>query len=95
MNVRYRVELSQVERSDLKALLSGGKHASRKLKRAQILLAADAGGRRRGDRHERRRERLNRVPVSRRAAKMAEELDYIPIPVVKLIENTWPVEIKS
>ena len=38
-----RVELSQVERSDLKALLSGGKHASRKLKRAQILLAADAG----------------------------------------------------
>ena len=43
MNVRYRVELSQVERIELKALLSGGKHASRKLKRAQILLAADAG----------------------------------------------------
>ncbi|MGY4568193.1 transposase [Bradyrhizobium sp. USDA 3256] len=43
MNVRYRVELSQVERGELKALLSGGKHASRKLKRAQILLAADAG----------------------------------------------------
>ncbi len=42
MNVRYRVELSQVERGELKALLSGGKHASRKLKRAQILLAADA-----------------------------------------------------
>jgi hypothetical protein len=36
-------ELSQVERTELKALLSGGKHASRKLKRAQILLAADAG----------------------------------------------------
>ena len=44
MNVRYRVELSLVERTELKALLSGGKHASRKLKRAQILLAADAGG---------------------------------------------------
>ena len=44
MNVRYRVELNQVERTELKALLSGGKHASRKLKRAQILLAADAGG---------------------------------------------------
>ena len=29
--------------AELKALLSGGKHASRKLKRAQILLAADAG----------------------------------------------------
>jgi hypothetical protein len=30
MNVRYRVELSQVERTELKALLSGGRHASRK-----------------------------------------------------------------
>jgi hypothetical protein len=43
MNVRYRVELSQTERDELKALLSGGRHAVRKLKRAQILLAADAG----------------------------------------------------
>ena len=43
MNVRYRVELSQPERSELTALLSGGKHAARKLKRAQILLAADVG----------------------------------------------------
>ncbi|MGY4284888.1 transposase [Bradyrhizobium sp. LM2.7] len=43
MNVRYRVELSQIECTELRALLSGGKHASRKLKRAQILLAADAG----------------------------------------------------
>jgi transposase len=43
MNVRYRVELSQAERSEVMALLSGGKHAARKLKRAQILLAADAG----------------------------------------------------
>jgi transposase len=42
MNVRYRVELSQTERAELTALLSGGKHAARKLKRAQILLAADA-----------------------------------------------------
>jgi transposase len=46
MNVRYRVELSQAERGELTAMLSGGKHAARKLKRAQILLAADAG---RGD----------------------------------------------
>ena len=29
--------------AELTALLSGGKHAARKLKRAQILLAADAG----------------------------------------------------
>ena len=43
MNVRYRVELSQTERRELSGLLSGGKHAVRKLKRAQILLAADAG----------------------------------------------------
>src|SRR5512143_2722236 len=43
MNVRYRVELSEAERSELGTLLSGGKHAARKLKRAQILLAADAG----------------------------------------------------
>ena len=42
MNVRYRVELNQCERDRLTALLSGGKHAARKLKRAQILLAADA-----------------------------------------------------
>ena len=40
MNVRHRVELSQTERADLTALLSGGKHAARKLKQAQILLAA-------------------------------------------------------
>jgi len=43
MNIKYRVELSQSERDQLNALLSGGRHASRKLKRAQILLAAHAG----------------------------------------------------
>ena len=43
MNVRYRVELTQAEREELTALLSGGKHAARKLKRAQVLLAAEAG----------------------------------------------------
>jgi len=43
MNVRYRIELSQAERDELRALLSGGNHPVRKLKRAQILLAADAG----------------------------------------------------
>jgi hypothetical protein len=45
MNVRYRVELSQAEREELTTMLSGGKHAARKLKRAQILLAADIGSR--------------------------------------------------
>ena len=43
MNIRYRVELSQSERDQFMALLSGGKHPAHKLKRAQILLAADAG----------------------------------------------------
>src|SRR5437868_14043828 len=43
MNVRYRVELSQIERDEPTAMLGGGKHAARKLKRAQILLAAYAG----------------------------------------------------
>ena len=43
MNIRYRVDLSEAERVELEALLRGGRHATRKLKRAQILLAADAG----------------------------------------------------
>ena len=43
MNIRYRVDLSDIERTHLTALLNGGKHAARKIKRAQILLAADAG----------------------------------------------------
>ena len=43
MNVRYRVELDQCERDQLTALLSGGKRGARKLKRAQILLAANRG----------------------------------------------------
>ena len=43
MNVGYRVTLTQYERGELGTLLSGGRQAARKLKRAQILLAADAG----------------------------------------------------
>ena len=43
MNVRYRVSLTRDERTGLATLLSGGKQPARKLKRAQILLAADAG----------------------------------------------------
>ena len=38
-----RVELSQDEREELTALLKSGRHAVRKVKRAQILLAADDG----------------------------------------------------
>ena len=43
MNVRYRVTLTQYERNELRAILNGGKSPARKLKRAEILLAADAG----------------------------------------------------
>ena len=43
MNVCWRVDLNQEERDQLDQMLSGGTHAARKLKRAQILLAADAG----------------------------------------------------
>jgi len=43
MNVCWRVELNQEERDHLGQMLSGGTHAARRLKRAQILLAADAG----------------------------------------------------
>ena len=43
MNVRYRVALSRQEREQLREMVRGGKGAVRRLKRAQILLAADAG----------------------------------------------------
>ena len=43
MNIRWRVELNQDEQDEPKALLNGGKHAVRKIKRARILLAADEG----------------------------------------------------
>ncbi len=43
MTIRYRVDLSEAERIELQTLVRGGRHAARKLKRAQILLAADAG----------------------------------------------------
>jgi len=43
MNIRYRVDLDEAEQARLTAMLSGGTHAARRLKRAQILLAANAG----------------------------------------------------
>jgi len=43
LNVRHRVTLSQEERDRLREMVRGGKGAVRRLKRAQILLAADAG----------------------------------------------------
>src|SRR5208337_5070714 len=43
MNIRYHVELSEAERCELTALVGGGKPYARKIKRAQILLAADSG----------------------------------------------------
>lgn len=43
MNIRYRVDLTAEERAGLGQLLSAGQCAARRLKRAQILLAADGG----------------------------------------------------
>jgi transposase len=43
MNVRYRVTLTTEERQQLELLVRGGTGAVRRIKRAQILLAADAG----------------------------------------------------
>jgi transposase len=43
MNVRYIVELTPEERDQLKALTVGGIGQVRRIKRAQVLLAADSG----------------------------------------------------
>lgn len=43
MNVRYRVTLSDEERTQLQALVARGRPKVREVKRAQLLLAADAG----------------------------------------------------
>ena len=43
MNIRYRVKLTDDERAELKTFLAKGRKSARKVKRAQILLAADAG----------------------------------------------------
>ena len=62
MNIRYHVELSEAERCELTALVGSGKHYARKIKRAQILLAADSGlsdcGCRRLDRSYRTKRRF-------------------------------------
>ncbi len=43
MNIRYVVELSDEEQAQLRQLLSGGQSGARRLKRAQVLLAASRG----------------------------------------------------
>jgi transposase len=43
MHIRYRVELDESERQQLEAMVAGGTHAVRRVKRAQMLLAADRG----------------------------------------------------
>ena len=63
---RYRVELSHSERAEFATLLSRGKPSARKLKRAQILVAAAWSGKRlsrppprRGQSHHHSRPRLS------------------------------------
>ena len=43
MHLRYRVELEESERQYLATIVAGGSRAVRRVKRAQILLAAAAG----------------------------------------------------
>ena len=43
MNIRYVVDLTDEERSELKALVASGSAQVRKVKRAQVLLASDGG----------------------------------------------------
>ena len=43
MHIRYRVELEEDDRRQLESLVAGGTRAVRRIKRAQILLAATAG----------------------------------------------------
>ena len=43
MTVQYRVELNDAEQEQLQALLRGGRPPVRRAKRAQVLLAAQAG----------------------------------------------------
>jgi transposase len=43
MNVRYVVKLTSKERTELRAFVHGGSKQVRRIKRAQVLLAADAG----------------------------------------------------
>ena len=43
MNVRYVVDLTEDERNELRSTIQGGSGKVRRIKRAQMLLAADAG----------------------------------------------------
>jgi hypothetical protein len=43
MNLRYRITLTPEERDQLRSFVQAGKGAFRRLKRAQILLASEAG----------------------------------------------------
>src|SRR4051812_19606259 len=43
MHIRYRVKLNESERAQLEAMVGGGRHAVRRVKRAQILFGADRG----------------------------------------------------
>jgi transposase len=69
MNRQYRVKLNGEERDELEKLLSGGKHPVRKLKRAQILLAADAGT---GDEHIARNVAVSLSTVYRTRQRFVE-----------------------
>jgi hypothetical protein len=67
---RYRVDLEEGERQQLEAMIAGGSRAVRKVKRAQILLAAAAG---RSDEEIARTVRVGTSTVYRTKRRFVEE----------------------
>jgi hypothetical protein len=65
MNVRCVVELTQDERDVLKAMLSGGKHAARKLSGRKSCSSLSAMGRLRGDQGQRFDHLPNQAALSK------------------------------
>ena len=61
MNVRYRVELSQTERTELTELLSGGKQCGTQAQAGADIVGGGWRRQRRGDRDQCRRGQLDRL----------------------------------
>src|ERR1700742_753060 len=70
MNVKYRVTLTTSERAQLAAMVLGGKGAFRRLKRAQVLLAADS---RRADEEIARNVGVSTSTIYRTKQRFVEE----------------------
>jgi transposase len=70
MNVRYAVSLTEAERSELQATVAGGSRLARRVKKAQVLLAADSGA---SDEEIARLVRVGTSTVYRTKKRLVEE----------------------